>query len=78
MNKKYIRELLRLNNITVKQYANSLNVTMSNAYLRLSGKKTYTIYEGKILSELLNMSLNDIFSPTSEQLKKVLVEGKLP
>lgn len=77
MNKKYIRELIKIKKVKIKHIESAFGISRSNVYLRLRGSKEFTISEAKLLANLLDMSLSAVFDPSDKQLKNVLIYGRI-
>lgn len=74
-NSTYIKILLKEKNITTLQLMEALKCSQSTISRKLSGETAWHLEEGFIISNLLNMPLEDIFKPSDEIINSLLLKN---
>lgn len=62
---KYILQILKEKGITVDEASKGLNISKVNFYKKISGVVKFSLNEAQILSELVNIPLDELF-PTQQ------------
>lgn len=60
-----LRALRTLKKISAKQLAENLSITIDSYYLKERGKNRFTLDEAKKISDILEMSIEEVFYGTS-------------
>nr|DAN05301.1 MAG TPA: helix-turn-helix domain protein [Caudoviricetes sp.] len=60
-----LRALRTLKNVPAKKIAETLNITIDSYYLKERGKNRFTLDEAKKISDILKMSIEEVFYSTS-------------
>lgn len=74
-NSEYIREHIKLKNLTIKDIQDLWCKKRISIYDKLKGFTKISLEEGIKLGLLLNVDINDLFCPSSNELEEVLNKG---
>jgi len=69
--KDYLLAIFEINSFSLQDIAKTLNIKELSLKRRLDGIVSFKIEEAIKLSELLKMSMDDIFNPSKEKIKMV-------